>query len=154
MGLIGGLAESSETKKDESLKYHILMHILTLIFFCKNYKIATKQWTTIDREMLDPIKKRCLRAKEKPQQDGKRGEIVFRIKPHTCQRWLEGSNKTLCAPGPRYHTKDWARPTLECLSVFCSGMGQQWLAAGTETLASADQGGMACDVSPLGGGCH
>ena len=37
----------------------------------------------------------CPRAKETPQQDGGRGEIVFRIKPHTCQRHSEGSNK-LC----------------------------------------------------------
>ena len=35
----------------------------------------------------------CPRAKEKPQQDGRRGEIVSRIKPHACQRCLEGSNK-------------------------------------------------------------
>ena len=41
------------------------------------------------------------RAKEKPQQDGRRGEIMFRIQPHTLQRLSEGSNKTLCAPGPR-----------------------------------------------------
>ena len=41
------------------------------------------------------------RAKEKPQKDDRRGEITFRIKPHTCPRCLEGSNKTLCAPGPR-----------------------------------------------------
>jgi len=26
------------------------------------------------------------RAKEKPQQDGRRGKIMFRIKPHTRQR--------------------------------------------------------------------
>ena len=36
----------------------------------------------------------CPRAKEKPQQDGRRGEIAFRLKPHTHQRRLEGSNKT------------------------------------------------------------
>ena len=41
------------------------------------------------------------RAKEKPQQDGRRGEIAFRIKPHACQRCSEGSNPTLCAPEPR-----------------------------------------------------
>ena len=41
------------------------------------------------------------RAKEKPQQDGRRGEIAFRIKSHTHQRHSEGSNKTLCAPGQR-----------------------------------------------------
>ena len=33
------------------------------------------------------------RAKEKPQQGGRRAEIVFRIKPHTHQRCSEGSNK-------------------------------------------------------------
>ena len=35
----------------------------------------------------------CPRAKEKPQQDGRRGEIAFRIKLHTRQRRSEGSNK-------------------------------------------------------------
>ena len=40
------------------------------------------------------------RAEEKPQKDGRRGKIAFRInKPHTCQRCSKGSNKTLCAPG-------------------------------------------------------
>ena len=38
------------------------------------------------------------RAKEKPKKDGRRSKIAFRIKPHTHQRCLEGSNKTLCAP--------------------------------------------------------
>ena len=33
------------------------------------------------------------RAKEKPQQDGRRGKITFKIKPRTCQRFSEGSNK-------------------------------------------------------------
>ena len=33
------------------------------------------------------------RGKEKPQQDDRRGETAFRIKPHTCQRCSEGSNK-------------------------------------------------------------
>ena len=32
------------------------------------------------------------KAKEKPQQDGRRGEIMFRIKPHPCQRHSEHSN--------------------------------------------------------------
>ena len=46
------------------------------------------------------------RVKEKPQQDGRRGKIMFRINPHTRQRHLEGSNKTLCAAGPRDPTRD------------------------------------------------
>ena len=33
------------------------------------------------------------KAKEKPQEDGRRDEIRFRIKPHTRQRHSEGSNK-------------------------------------------------------------
>ena len=41
------------------------------------------------------------RVKEKPQQESRRGEIAFRIKPHTSGRHLEVSNKTLCPPGPR-----------------------------------------------------
>ena len=46
------------------------------------------------------------RAKEKPQKDSKNGKIVFRIKPYTHQRCLEGSNKTLCAPGHRDLTEN------------------------------------------------
>jgi len=53
--------------------------------------------------MLDPIKKDTPhpRAKEKPQQASRRGKIAFRIKPHTCQRCPEDSNKIFYAPGPR-----------------------------------------------------
>ena len=55
------------------------------------------------------------RAKEKPQQDGRRGKIMFSIKPHTCQRCLKGSNKTLCTPRPRDTTE--TDPDL-CLSLL------------------------------------
>ena len=44
-------------------------------------------------------------AKEKHHQDCTREEIAFRIKPQTCQRCLEGSNKILCTPGPRDPTE-------------------------------------------------
>jgi len=40
------------------------------------------------------------RAKEKPQQDGRRGKITFRIKPHTCQRCLKGSKKPCAHQDP------------------------------------------------------
>ena len=45
--------------------------------------------------MLDPTKKRypMSKAKEKPQQDGRRDKIMFRIKHLTYQRQSEGSNK-------------------------------------------------------------
>ena len=84
--------------------------------------------------MLDPTKNRYPtskgKEKTKHQEDGRRDKITFRVKPHTHQRPLEGSNKTLCAPGPRDPTKDWARHAFECFSVSWGGMGQQWPAAG------------------------
>ena len=70
-----------------------------------NYKFVAKQaspgecWITPKKVMPHP------RAKEKPQQEGRKGEIAFRIKPHTQQRCLEGSNKTLCAPGDPTETE-------------------------------------------------
>ena len=81
--------------------------------------------------MLDPTKKRYL---EKPQEDGRRGKITFRIKPHTRQRHSEGSNK------PSAH-QDSETPENElelCLSVSCGVMGQQWTAAGAGALGAAD----------------
>ena len=69
-----------------------------------------------------------------PQKDTPRSESVFRIKPHRCQRRLEGSDKTLCAPGPR----DGGRPAFECPSVSWGGTGQQWPAVGAGALGAAD----------------
>ena len=59
-------------------------------------KLAAEQAST--RECWIPPKKDtpCTRAKEKPQQDGRRGEVMFRMKLLTRQRHSEGSNK-LCA---------------------------------------------------------
>ena len=63
------------------------------------------------------------RAKEKSQQDGRTGEIAFRIKSHTHQRCSEGSNKTLCAP----HKETQQR---QSLNVSSRGTGQQWMLQG------------------------
>ena len=65
------------------------------------------------------------RAKENPQQDGRRGKITFRIKPHTHQRCSEGSNKTLCTPGPRDPTE--SEPDLP-LSVWVSPV-EAWVSS-------------------------
>ena len=91
------------------------------------------------------------KAKEKPQQDGRCGEITFRIKPHPCQRCLEGSNKTLCPPVPETPQ----RLGQTCLWVFeCLlwGIGQQGPAAGAGALAAANLGHAACSISSLGVG--
>ena len=79
-----------------------------LIFSCENTQIATSCWITINRRMLEPTKKDTPwpRAKEKPQWDGRRGTIMFKIKPHIRQRSLEGTNKPSCAPGPRERSSD------------------------------------------------
>ena len=42
----------------------------------------------------------CPREKEKPKQNGSRGKVTFRIKPHICLRCLEGSNKTCAHQDP------------------------------------------------------
>ena len=50
-----------------------------LIFPCEDSKITTCCWTTIDRIMLDATKKiySTSKAREKPQQDGRRGKICL-----------------------------------------------------------------------------
>ena len=56
------------------------------------------------------------RAKEKPQQDGRRSKITIRIKTPYLLDTLRGLKKTLCTPGPRHPTE--AEPDLnlnECL---------------------------------------
>ena len=70
---------------------------------------------------------------EKPQQDVRSTEIVFTITPHTCQRCSEGSNKTLCAPGPRDPPE--TEPDLP-LSVSCRRMGQQCPAMGAGAMGA------------------
>ena len=107
------------------------------IFSCENSRTTTWCWITIDRRMLDPTKKDIPhpRVMEMPQQDGGRGKLTFRIKPHTYQRWSEGSDKALwCNRRPH---RDWARHAFEYLSVSCGVTGQQWPTAGVGTLGAA-----------------
>ena len=58
-------------------------------------------------------------------------------------RLLQGTNKTLWAPGPRDPTEI---ETELCLSV---STGQQWPAAGAGALGASDLGYVACGISPL-----
>ena len=72
-------------------------------------------------ECCNPPKKDTLRpkAKEKLQQDGRRGTIAFKIKPHTHQRSLESTNKNSCTqePGKGAVTPN-KRLSQTCLWVF------------------------------------
>ena len=100
----------------------ILSHsIVFLYFFAKlqNCNSLLNNHQQVNDRCLIPPKKDTPhpKAKEKTQQDGRRGVIMFRIKPHTCQRHSEGSNKALCTPGPREPTE--TEPDLP-LSVWVS----------------------------------
>ena len=76
------------------------------------------------------------RAKEKPQKDGTRGEISFRIKPHTCQRHSEGSN----IPCAHQDSETPYRLRQNCVECLLRGTGQQWAASGAEVLGGVDLG--------------
>ena len=91
------------------------------------------------------------RAKEKPHQDGRRGEITFRIKPHTLQRCWRTQTKPCVHQDPETPQR-LSQNCLQCLSVCCRGTGQHWPVSGA--LGTADLGHTACGISPLGGGCH
>ena len=56
-------------------------------------------WIPPKKDTLHP------KAKQKPQQDGRRGERAFRIQPHTRQRCSEGANETLCTPADATETE-------------------------------------------------
>ena len=56
----------------------------------------------------------CPRAKEEPQQDSRRGKIMFRIKPHSHQKHSEGSNKFCVHQDPETSQ----RLSQTCLWVF------------------------------------
>ena len=88
----------------------------------------------------------CPRAKEKPQQDGRRGEIVFRIKPYTHQRRLEGSNKPCAHQDPETPQ----RLSQDCVWVSPVEYGSEWPAQGQGSGCSRPEYG----ISLLGGGRH
>ena len=87
------------------------------------------------------------RAKEKPQQDGKRGKITFRIKPHTHQRLSEGSNIPCAHQDPETPQ----RLRQNCFECLLRRYG---------SLVACHRGrGSGCSIpsygiSPLGGGRH
>ena len=83
------------------------------------------------------------KAKEKPQQDDRRGKITFRIKPHTYQK----VQTALCSPGAR-DARDWDRTVCECLLWRCGE------AVGCHGGRGSGCSRAGCGISPLGGGHH
>ena len=140
--------------QDSTVEGHVL------IFSCKNIKIATSCWTTIDRRMLVPTEKDTPhpRTKEKLRQDGRRGTIMLLSNPIPARDSWRAQTKPYVHQDPEkgalIHTRNWARPACECLSFSYGGVGQQWPATGTGVLAAAVLGGTTCGIRPLGGGHH
>ena len=102
------------------------------------------------------------KAKKKPQQDGRRGKIIFRIKPvHTrdTQRAQKNKNKNkkkqqLCGHQDPETPQRLSQSCLECWVSPYRSMSQQWPATGTGALTAADLGHTACGISLLGGDRH
>ena len=65
------------------------------------------------------------RAKEKPQQDGRRGKITFRITPLPARGTQRAQTNLVCTRTQRPH-RDWARTVFECLLWRYKYMGRQW----------------------------
>ena len=92
---LDSMLKSSNITQDGRVEGHVLS------FSCKNSKITTRCWTLTGKCWIPPEKDSGHpRAKEKTQQDGRRRQITFRIKPHTCQRHSEGSNKPCAHQDP------------------------------------------------------
>ena len=130
--------------QDGRVKGHVL------IFSCENTKLTTSCWTTINMKMLEPTKKDTPhpRTKEQPHQDGRRGPIVFKIKPHTRQRCCRAQTKAcvLQDPGERSSnpTRDWATLAYECFELSGEGLGWRWLALWPGALTAAALGDAVC----------
>ena len=89
------------------------------------------------------------RAKEKTKQDGRRGEIEFRIKPHTCQR-LRGLKQNLV------HTRT-QRPHRHCARPVFESPAEVWVSSGLpqgQGLWVQLPGSHSLCINPLGGGHH
>ena len=94
----------------------------------------------------------CPKAKEKPQQDDRRGEITFRIKPHTHQSVQKAQTKHV-----HQDLETPERLSQTCLWVFECLLWQHRSAVACRrdgTLCAADLGHQVCGVSSLGGGRH
>ena len=89
------------------LNFPICWHIECSTFTASAFRI----WNSSTGIPSPPLA--LFKGKEKPQQDGRRAEIAFRIKPYTRQT-LRGLKHTLCAPGPR-EPRDWDRTVFGCL---------------------------------------
>ena len=64
-----------------------------------NLQLAPEQPSTGECWISPKKDTSCPREKEEPQQDGRRGEIGFRVKSRMHQWFSEGPNRNFCTPG-------------------------------------------------------
>ena len=123
------------------------------LIFCENSKITTCCWTTVDRRMLDPTKKKIPHVQEQRRSPNK---MVGGAK--SC---LE-SNPIPVRDAERAQTKSCAHQDPEtpqrlsqtCIWVSCRGMSQQWPVTRGRGSGCSYLGYTACGISPLGRGHH
>ena len=138
--------ESDMTERLSSSSSHVIplqdgrLERCALIFSSENSKIATAAEQPSTAECWIPPKKDTphQRAKVKPQQDGRRGKIAYRIKPQIPER-LRRFKKKPCVPQETPQRWSTGR-AFDCLSVSCKGTGQQWPATGSGALGAIDLG--------------
>ena len=128
-----------------------VIYFQSLLLDTENLSVAVtaQHWSNCEEipHMGYPHGVPCPRAKEKSQQDGRRGKIVFRIKPHSCQRCSEGSNKSCVHKDPETSQR-LSRTVFECLLRRY----------GSPVDCHRDRGygcsRLEYDISHLGEGCH
>ena len=102
--------------------------------------------------MLYPTKKKIPHVQGRsPNKLAGGAKIMFRIKPQTFQRFLEGANKTFCAPGPRERSSD---PTIDWARLAVSvqeSLAEVWVNSGLLEQAWEQQH---AGISPFEGGRH
>ena len=89
-----------------------------------------KRWIPPKKDTPHP------RAKEKSQKDGRKGEIMFRIKPLTHKDAQRAQTNLECT---RTQRPTETEPE-QCWSISCGGVGQQGPAAEAGALGAVDLG--------------
>ena len=122
-----------------------------LIYSCENSKITTLCWTTINRKMLDPTKKRYPTSKGKGNKHPSKMvggvKLCLESSPIPARDTRRAQTNFVRTRTQRPH-RDWDRTVFECLLRSygptvncCRGRGSGCSRPG-------------CGISPLGGGHH
>ena len=122
----------------------------THLLLWEHTEITTSCWTTINRRMLDPNKKKKIRCIQEQRRSP--NKMVGREQSHLKSNLIplrdaRRAQTKACVhqdpgKGATASTREWARPAFESLSVSWGDMTQQKLAVGTGFPAAAHLGGV------------